>query len=127
MRSVDKFGLPIVTLIDTAGAYRRTGSERHIGEAIAVNLRDDAFSKTAIPWSSAWAQAARPGSGSAIACSFSKRIPFGHPVPGCSTHSLKNRIGGSRTPPRPFASLPRISAPTGPGGWQFSEPVGSAH
>jgi acetyl-CoA carboxylase carboxyl transferase subunit alpha len=41
MRLADKFGLPIVTLIDTAGAYPGIGAEeRHIAEAIAVNLRD---------------------------------------------------------------------------------------
>ena len=41
MRLADKFGLPIITLIDTAGAYPGIGSEeRHIGEAIAVNLRE---------------------------------------------------------------------------------------
>ena len=41
MRLADKFGLPIVVLIDTAGAYPGIGSEeRHIGEAIAVNLRE---------------------------------------------------------------------------------------
>ncbi|MEI6355963.1 MAG: acetyl-CoA carboxylase carboxyltransferase subunit alpha [Verrucomicrobiota bacterium] len=41
MRLADKFGLPVVTLIDTAGAYPGIGSEeRHIGEAIAVNLRE---------------------------------------------------------------------------------------
>ncbi|HAB16564.1 MAG TPA: acetyl-CoA carboxylase carboxyltransferase subunit alpha [Verrucomicrobiota bacterium] len=41
MRLADKFSLPIVALIDTAGAYPGVGSEeRHIGEAIAVNLRE---------------------------------------------------------------------------------------
>jgi len=41
MRLADKFGLPIITLIDTAGAYPGVGAEeRHIAEAIAVNLRD---------------------------------------------------------------------------------------
>jgi acetyl-CoA carboxylase carboxyl transferase subunit alpha len=41
MKMADKFGLPIITLIDTAGAYPGIGSEeRHIGEAIAVNLRE---------------------------------------------------------------------------------------
>lgn len=41
MRMADKFGLPIVTLIDTAGAYPGIGAEeRHIAEAIAVNLRE---------------------------------------------------------------------------------------
>jgi acetyl-CoA carboxylase carboxyl transferase subunit alpha len=41
MRLADKFGIPIVTLIDTAGAYPGIGAEeRHIAEAIAVNLRE---------------------------------------------------------------------------------------
>ncbi|MBC8002375.1 MAG: acetyl-CoA carboxylase carboxyltransferase subunit alpha [Opitutaceae bacterium] len=41
MRMADKFGLPIITLIDTAGAYPGIGAEeRHIAEAIAVNLRE---------------------------------------------------------------------------------------
>jgi len=41
MRLADKFGLPVITLIDTAGAYPGIGAEeRHIAEAIAVNLRE---------------------------------------------------------------------------------------
>ena len=41
MRLADKFGLPIISLIDTAGAYPGIASEeRHIAEAIAVNLRE---------------------------------------------------------------------------------------
>src|SRR5688572_2966816 len=41
MRMADKFNLPIITLIDTAGAYPGIGAEeRHIAEAIAVNLRE---------------------------------------------------------------------------------------
>jgi acetyl-CoA carboxylase carboxyl transferase subunit alpha len=41
MRMAEKFGLPIVSLIDTAGAYPGVGAEeRHIAEAIAVNLRE---------------------------------------------------------------------------------------
>ena len=41
MRLADKFGLPIITLIDTTGAYPGIGAEeRHIAEAIAVNLRE---------------------------------------------------------------------------------------
>jgi acetyl-CoA carboxylase carboxyl transferase subunit alpha len=41
MQMADKFGLPIVALIDTAGAYPGIGAEeRHIAEAIAVNLRE---------------------------------------------------------------------------------------
>ena len=41
MQLADKFRLPIITLIDTAGAYPGIGAEaRHIAEAIAVNLRE---------------------------------------------------------------------------------------
>src|SRR3954452_2269534 len=41
MRLADKFGLPTISLIDTAGAYPGIGAEeRHIAEAIAVNLRE---------------------------------------------------------------------------------------
>jgi acetyl-CoA carboxylase carboxyl transferase subunit alpha len=41
MKMADKFGLPIITIIDTAGAYPGIGAEeRHIAEAIAVNLRE---------------------------------------------------------------------------------------
>ena len=41
MRVADKFGLPIISLIDTPGAYPGIASEeRHIAEAIAVNLRE---------------------------------------------------------------------------------------
>jgi acetyl-CoA carboxylase carboxyl transferase subunit alpha len=41
MNLANKFGLPIIALIDTAGAYPGIGAEeRHIAEAIAVNLRE---------------------------------------------------------------------------------------
>jgi acetyl-CoA carboxylase carboxyl transferase subunit alpha len=41
MKMANKFSLPIITLIDTAGAYPGIGAEeRHIAEAIAVNLRE---------------------------------------------------------------------------------------
>jgi acetyl-CoA carboxylase carboxyl transferase subunit alpha len=41
MRLANKFGLPIITVIDTAGAYPGVAAEeRHIAEAIAVNLRE---------------------------------------------------------------------------------------
>jgi len=41
MRMANKFNLPIIALIDTAGAYPGIGAEeRHIAEAIAVNLRE---------------------------------------------------------------------------------------
>src|SRR5207244_11275487 len=41
MRLADKFGIPIITLIDTAGAYPGIGEEeRHIAEGIAMNLSE---------------------------------------------------------------------------------------
>jgi len=41
MKTADKFSLPIVTIIDTAGAFPGIeGEERHVAEAIAVNIRD---------------------------------------------------------------------------------------
>ncbi len=41
MKLADKFGLPIISLIDTPGAYPGIGAEeRHVAEAIAVNLRE---------------------------------------------------------------------------------------
>jgi len=41
MEMADKFQLPIITLIDTPGAYPGIGAEeRHVAEAIAVNIRE---------------------------------------------------------------------------------------
>jgi acetyl-CoA carboxylase carboxyl transferase subunit alpha len=41
MRLANKFGLPIISFIDTPGAYPGVAAEeRHISEAIAVNLRE---------------------------------------------------------------------------------------
>ena len=47
MQLAEKFGLPIVSFIDTPGAYPGVGAEeRHIAEAIAVNLREMTLLKT---------------------------------------------------------------------------------
>jgi acetyl-CoA carboxylase carboxyl transferase subunit alpha len=44
MRLAEKFGLPVLSFIDTPGAYPGIGSEeRHVSEAIAVNLREMAI------------------------------------------------------------------------------------
>ncbi|HCF95011.1 MAG TPA: acetyl-CoA carboxylase carboxyl transferase subunit alpha [Verrucomicrobia bacterium] len=41
MKLAGRFGIPILCLIDTAGAYPGVGAEeRHVAEAIAVNLRE---------------------------------------------------------------------------------------
>src|SRR5580693_3776123 len=47
MRLAQKFGLPVFSFIDTPGAYPGIGSEeRHVSEAIAVNLREMAMLRT---------------------------------------------------------------------------------
>lgn len=44
MKLAERFGLPVITFIDTPGAYPGIGSEeRHVSEAIAVNLREMAM------------------------------------------------------------------------------------
>ena len=49
MRMAEKFGMPVVALIDTPGAYPGVGAEeRHIAEAIAVNIREMMVLKTPI-------------------------------------------------------------------------------
>lgn len=46
MKLAEKFGLPVITFIDTPGAYAGVESEaRHVSEAIAVNLREMAMLK----------------------------------------------------------------------------------
>jgi acetyl-CoA carboxylase carboxyl transferase subunit alpha len=41
MEMAEKFSMPVVTFIDTPGAYPGIGAEeRHVAEAIAVNIRD---------------------------------------------------------------------------------------
>lgn len=46
MKLAEKFGLPVLTFIDTPGAYPGVESEaRHVSEAIAVNLREMAMLK----------------------------------------------------------------------------------
>ncbi len=44
IKTAEKFGIPVLTFIDTPGAYPGIGSEeRHVSEAIAVNLREMAM------------------------------------------------------------------------------------
>ena len=49
MQLAEQFSLPVVSFIDTPGAYPGIGSEeRHIAEAIAVNLREMSVLKTPV-------------------------------------------------------------------------------
>ena len=40
MKMADRFKLPIISIIDTPGAFPGLSEERHVAEAIAVNLRE---------------------------------------------------------------------------------------
>jgi hypothetical protein len=93
MRMADKFGLPIVTLIDTAGAYPGFGAERErlIAEGHRLNLRGDDGARNAhrgggcsgeavraARWASAWRTGVDFGK-----CYYSVNQPVkvrGHPV-----------------------------------------------
>lgn len=47
MKMAERFGMPVLSLIDTPGAFPGVGSEeRHVSEAIAENLREMAMLKT---------------------------------------------------------------------------------
>ncbi len=49
MEMAEKFHLPVITLVDTPGAYPGIGAEeRHVAEAIAVNIREMSALKTPI-------------------------------------------------------------------------------
>lgn len=49
MKMAEKFSLPIISLVDTPGAYPGVGAEeRHVAEAIAVNIREMSALKTPI-------------------------------------------------------------------------------
>jgi len=49
MKMAEKFSLPIISLIDTPGAFPGIGAEeRHVAEAIAVNIREMSQFKTPI-------------------------------------------------------------------------------
>lgn len=49
MKLAEKFGLPVITLIDTPGAFPGIGAEeRNIAEAIAFNLREMALLKVPV-------------------------------------------------------------------------------
>ena len=71
MKLADKFGLPILSLIDTPGAYPGLESEeRHVAEAIAVNLRESFLFK--VPFISV--VIGEGGSGGALGIGVSNRI-----------------------------------------------------
>jgi acetyl-CoA carboxylase carboxyl transferase subunit alpha len=71
MQLADRFGMPIVTLVDTPGAYPGLGAEeRGQAEAIAVNLRE--MAKVGVPI--ATFVIGEGGSGGALAIAVSDRV-----------------------------------------------------
>jgi len=71
MQLADRFGLPIVTLVDTPGAYPGLGAEeRGQAEAIAVNLRE--MAKLGVPILTV--VIGEGGSGGALAIAVSDRV-----------------------------------------------------
>jgi len=78
MRLAEKFGLPVVCLIDTQGAYPGIGSEeRGIAQAIAVNLMEMARLKTPV----VCAVIGEGGSGGALGIGVGDRVAmFQHSV-----------------------------------------------
>lgn len=71
MKLAEKFGLPIVTLVDTPGAYPGIGAEaRGQAEAIAVNLREMSRLKTPI----VTVVIGEGGSGGALGIAVSDRV-----------------------------------------------------
>lgn len=71
MKMAEKFNMPIITLVDTQGAYPGIGSEeRHIAEAIAINLREMASFETPI----VTAVIGEGGSGGALGLAVANRV-----------------------------------------------------
>ena len=71
MRLAEKFGLPVISLVDTPGAYPGIGAEeRHIGEAIAVNIREMMLLETPI----IAAMIGEGGSGGALGIAVADRV-----------------------------------------------------
>ena len=71
MKMADKFGLPLLTFIDTPGAFPGVGSEeRHVSEAIAVNLRE--MSQLGVP--SISVVIGEGGSGGALGIGVTNRV-----------------------------------------------------
>ena len=130
MQMADKFGLPIVTLIDTAGAYPGIGAEeRHIAEAIAVNLREMTLLEVPI----VAVVIGEGGSGGALGIGVADRVLIMENAyysvispEGCAAILWKDRTAAPKA-----AEALRITAPDlmelGLVDGIISEPLGGAH
>ncbi len=130
MKLANKFGIPILSFIDTPGAYPGLESEeRHVAEAIAVNLRE-AFTFT-VPFISV--VIGEGGSGGALGIGVSNRIlMLEHSYysvispEGCAAILWKDRAYADKA-----AENLRMCAddlmPLGICDEKISEPLGGAH
>jgi len=130
MQLADRFHVPIVTLVDTPGAYPGLGAEeRGQAEAIAVNLREMATFEVPI----VTVVIGEGGSGGALAIAVSDRVlMFEHSVysvispEGCASILWRDGKQGAKA-----AEALRIAAPDlmslGIVDGVLPEPVGGAH
>ncbi|RFB04383.1 acetyl-CoA carboxylase carboxyltransferase subunit alpha [Parvularcula marina] len=129
----DKFGLPIVTLVDTAGAYPGLGAEER-GQAEAIASSTASFLDAGVPVVAAIV--GEGGSGGAVALAAADRVlMFEHSVysvispEGCASILWKDDAGGGKA--AEAAEAMKISAQDlkelGVIDTIVEEPVGGAH
>ncbi|MCR6656164.1 MAG: acetyl-CoA carboxylase carboxyltransferase subunit alpha [Opitutus sp.] len=130
MRTAEKFGLPVITFIDTPGAYPGIESEaRHVSEAIAVNLREMALLR--VP--SIAIVVGEGGSGGALGIGVTDRVLIFEnsyysviSPEGCAAILWKDRAAAGKA-----AEALKLSAATlenlGVVDEVISEPLGGAH
>lgn len=130
MKMAEKFGLPLITFVDTQGAYPGIGSEeRHVSEAIAVNLRE--MSMLRIPIVST--VIGEGGSGGALGIAVADRVLILENAyysvispEGCAAILWKDRVHAPKA-----AKALKLSAPDlkklGAVDAVVPEPMGGAH
>ncbi len=111
MKLAAKFGAPVITLIDTPGAYPGLGAEeRGQSEALARNILEMA----ALPTPIVAVVIGEGGSGGALALGVADRSPdagelglLGDLAGGLRRDSLEGRDHSGSAPPRRSSSPPR--------------------
>ena len=130
MRTAEKFGLPVLSFIDTPGAFPGVESEaRHVSEAIAVNLREMAMLR--VP--SIAVVVGEGGSGGALGIGVTDRVLIFEnsyysviSPEGCAAILWKDRAAASKAADAlqlSAATLQKLSVVDE----VISEPLGGAH
>jgi acetyl-CoA carboxylase carboxyl transferase subunit alpha len=130
MRTAEKFGLPVLSFIDTPGAFPGVESEaRHVSEAIAVNLREMAMLR--VP--SIAVVVGEGGSGGALGIGVTDRVLIFEnsyysviSPEGCAAILWKDRAAASKAAEAlqlSAATLQKLSVVDE----VISEPLGGAH